>query len=99
MYHQLPSFCILSETDKQRLFHQFVHQKSPTNQSLLVYIADGLLGSALMIGNNLLPVFEQLEIEKEFIALGKPTMDCSIYKVDKGVPVHQTTVSFQPHIG
>ncbi|KAF8946352.1 hypothetical protein BGZ47_000763 [Haplosporangium gracile] len=57
------------------------------------------LGSALMIGSNLLPLFEQLGIDEEFIALGKPTMDCSIARIKNGTAVHQTTVSFQPHIG
>ncbi|KAF9276266.1 hypothetical protein BGZ88_001845 [Linnemannia elongata] len=57
------------------------------------------LGSALMIGSNLLPLFEQLGIDEEFIALGKPTMDCSIARQKGEGSVHQTTVSFQPHLG
>jgi len=48
-----------------------------------------------MIGSNLLPLFEQLEIDQEFIALGKPTMDCSIARQNAG---HLMTVSFQPHL-
>ncbi|KAK3838232.1 MAG: hypothetical protein J3R72DRAFT_448747 [Linnemannia gamsii] len=57
------------------------------------------LGSALMIGSNLLPLFEQLSIDKEFIALGKPTMDCSIAR-QKGPHDTEflTNVSFRPHI-
>ncbi|KAF9124060.1 hypothetical protein BGW39_008500 [Mortierella sp. 14UC] len=58
------------------------------------------LGSALMIGSNVLPLLEQLEIDKEFIALGKPTMDCSIAR-QKGPHDTEflTNVSFRPHIG
>lgn len=52
-----------------------------------------------MIGSNLLPLFEQLGIDEEFIALGKPTMDCSIARQKGEGSVHQTTVSFQPHLG
>ncbi|KAF9547150.1 hypothetical protein EC957_008830 [Mortierella hygrophila] len=57
------------------------------------------LGSALMIGSNLLPLFEQLGIDEEFISIGKPTMDCSIARQKGDGAVHQTTVSFQPHLG
>ncbi|KAF9102079.1 hypothetical protein BGX29_004968 [Mortierella sp. GBA35] len=53
------------------------------------------LGSALMIGSNLLPLFEQIGIDEEFIALGKPTMDCSIARQNVG---HLMTVSFRPHL-
>ncbi|KAF9143028.1 hypothetical protein BGX30_001545 [Mortierella sp. GBA39] len=57
------------------------------------------LGSALMIGSNLLPLFEQLGIDEEFISIGKPTMDCSIARQKGDGSVFQTNVSFQPHLG
>ncbi|KAG0371803.1 hypothetical protein BGX24_001153 [Mortierella sp. AD032] len=44
-------------------------------------------GSGLLIGPTLLPLFEQLGIMGEFMALGKVTVDCIISKEDKG-PVH-----------
>ncbi|KAF9906864.1 hypothetical protein EC991_000228 [Linnemannia zychae] len=58
------------------------------------------LGSALMIGSNVLPLLEQLGLDQEFIAIGKPTMDCSIAR-QKGPHETEflTNVSFRPHIG
>jgi hypothetical protein len=53
-----------------------------------------------MIGSNILPLLEQLEIDKDFIAIGKPTMDCTISR-QKGPneTEYLTNVSFRPHIG
>ncbi|KAF9123108.1 hypothetical protein BGW39_009256 [Mortierella sp. 14UC] len=36
------------------------------------------LGAALLVGPGLMPILEQLGIFEEFIALGKPTMECTI---------------------
>ncbi|KAF9138980.1 hypothetical protein BGX30_008520 [Mortierella sp. GBA39] len=43
------------------------------------------LGSAIMVGPNLMGLFEQMDIDEEFKAIGKPTFDCIIGKDDMEV--------------
>ncbi|OAQ33088.1 FAD/NAD(P)-binding domain-containing protein [Linnemannia elongata AG-77] len=43
------------------------------------------LGSAIMVGPNLMGLFEQMNIDEEFKAIGKPTFDCVIGKDDMEV--------------
>lgn len=52
------------------------------------------IGSGLIIGPNLMPLFEQLGIMEEFISLGKATTECIISR-EKGGPL--CTVSTLVH--
>lgn len=61
---------------------------------LLLYLIFFIVGSGLIVGPNLLPLFEQLEIMDEFIALGKATTE-NIISREKGGPL--CTVSTLVH--
>ncbi|KAF9123107.1 hypothetical protein BGW39_009255 [Mortierella sp. 14UC] len=54
------------------------------------------LGSAIMVGPNLMGLFKQLSIDGEFKTIGKPTFDCVIGKDNMEV-VHK--VDFRHNIG
>ncbi|KAF9138981.1 hypothetical protein BGX30_008521 [Mortierella sp. GBA39] len=45
------------------------------------------LGSALLVGPNMLPLFEQLGIDKEFIAMGRPTPKVTVNR-EGGPPLY-----------
>ncbi|KAF9292900.1 hypothetical protein BGZ88_006000 [Linnemannia elongata] len=45
------------------------------------------LGSALLVGPNMIPLFEQLGIDKEFIALGRPTPKITVNR-EGGPPLY-----------
>ncbi|KAF9097169.1 hypothetical protein BGX23_009658 [Mortierella sp. AD031] len=53
------------------------------------------LGSAHLIGPSLMPLFAQLGIEDEFIALGKPTMNSAISRENEGPLL---TVDYQSQV-
>ncbi|KAF9089474.1 hypothetical protein BGX29_012041 [Mortierella sp. GBA35] len=42
------------------------------------------LGAAHVLGPNMMPLFAQLGIEEEFVALGLRTLECAVYSEDEG---------------
>lgn len=64
------------------------HHRQNINWIAFFYLWTAPSGSAIAVGSNLLPLFIQLGIHDEFVALSRNVESCIVSREDKGALVH-----------
>ncbi|KAG0284106.1 hypothetical protein BGZ96_011531 [Linnemannia gamsii] len=72
---------LLEKADISYVILSAPHMSSPSTPDS----CSSRVGSTIMVGPNLMALFEQMNIDEEFKAIGKPTLDCIIGKDDMDV--------------